>query len=318
MRRHLLILAAILAAVAGVVVLSLFRSPTLGLDRQGGLEVILQARAPQGREITQEDLDRSIEIMRQRIDKLGVAEPELRRQGNDQIIVELPGVHDAARAAEIVGTTAQLQFFKLEGDAVGPTKGSVDNPVIPNTSPLPLLTPESKLKAGDEARNGWYLYGNDKKLVAGPGETKQDVIDSIPGGTVTMMRLVTGTSPWPRHCGQGWLATRPRPRHCGQGRRTAKPPWPNVTSPRPLHSGQVVIVAPGAAPEPPHVGQASVTWTATATLPPSAATRSGISAVTSIGSGLSPLLTVAPFSWTSSIVSNFSMCAMMRVISASP
>ena len=58
MRRYLLILAAILAAVAGVVVLALFRSPTLGLDLQGGLEVILQAKAPQGREITQDDLDR--------------------------------------------------------------------------------------------------------------------------------------------------------------------------------------------------------------------------------------------------------------------
>jgi preprotein translocase subunit SecD len=58
-RRYLLILAAIFAAVGGVVALGFFRTPTLGLDLQGGLEVILQARAPQGREITQEDLDRS-------------------------------------------------------------------------------------------------------------------------------------------------------------------------------------------------------------------------------------------------------------------
>ena len=87
MRRYLLILATILAAVAGVVVLSLFRSPTLGLDLQGGLEVILQAKAPQGREITQDDLDRSIEIMRHRIDKLGVSEPVITRQGSDQISV---------------------------------------------------------------------------------------------------------------------------------------------------------------------------------------------------------------------------------------
>ena len=124
MRRYLLILAAVLAAVAGVVVLALFRSPTLGLDLQGGLEVILQAKAPQGREITQDDLDRSIEIMRQRIDKLGVSEPVITRQGTDQISVQLAGVHDSGRAAEIIGQTAQLQFFDLQADALPPTAGA--------------------------------------------------------------------------------------------------------------------------------------------------------------------------------------------------
>jgi len=184
MRRYLLILLGVLGAIVAVAVFALFRTPTLGLDLRGGLEIVLQAEAPKGQTVDAAGMNRALDIMRTRIDKLGVAEPELRRQGNDQIIVELPGVHDAARAAEIVGTTAQLQFFKLEGDAVGPTKGGVDNPVIPNTSPLPLLTPESQLKAGDEDPNAWYLYGKDKKLIAGPGKTKQDVIDSLPGGTV--------------------------------------------------------------------------------------------------------------------------------------
>ena len=89
MRRYLVIIALLAAAVGGVVVLALFRSPTLGLDLQGGLEVVLQAKAPRGREITQEDLDRSIEIMRERIDKIGVAEPVITRQGSNQIAVEL-------------------------------------------------------------------------------------------------------------------------------------------------------------------------------------------------------------------------------------
>src|SRR4051812_48860719 len=109
------------AAVVGVVVLAAFRSPTLGLDLQGGLEVVLQAKAPKGREITQEDLDRSIEIMRQRIDKIGVPEPVIPRQGNNQIAVELAGVHDAGRAAQIIGQTAQLQFYDLQADALPPT-----------------------------------------------------------------------------------------------------------------------------------------------------------------------------------------------------
>ncbi|HUC35261.1 MAG TPA: hypothetical protein VMR48_06150, partial [Gaiellaceae bacterium] len=179
MRRYLLILTAILAAVAGVVVLALFRSPTLGLDLQGGLEVILQAKAPQGREITQEDLDRSIEIMRQRIDKLGVSEPVITRQGNDQISVQLAGVHDAGRAAEIIGQTAQLQFFDLQADALPPTAGSSGQI---NASPqlLPLLSGQQEAaKTGTPTQ--WYLYSKDKKRLAGPSETKEDILKQFGG-----------------------------------------------------------------------------------------------------------------------------------------
>ena len=59
--------------------------------------------------------------MEERVNKLKVGEPEIRTQGNDQISVELPGVHDAARAAQIVGQTAQLQMYDLQGDALAPT-----------------------------------------------------------------------------------------------------------------------------------------------------------------------------------------------------
>jgi SecD/SecF fusion protein len=178
-RRYLIILAAILAAVAGVVVLAFFRSPTLGLDLQGGLEVILQAKAPQGREITQDDLDRSIEIMRQRIDKLGVSEPVITRQGNDQISVQLAGVHDAGRAAEIIGQTAQLQFFDLQADALPPTAGASGQI---NASPqlLPLLSGQQEAaKTGTPTQ--WYLYSKDKKRLAGPSETKDDILKQFGG-----------------------------------------------------------------------------------------------------------------------------------------
>jgi SecD/SecF fusion protein len=178
-RRYLLILTAILAAVAGVVVLAFFRSPTLGLDLQGGLEVILQAKAPQGREITQDDLDRSIEIMRQRIDKIGVSEPVITRQGTDQISVQLAGVHDSGRAAEIIGQTAQLQFFDLQGDALPPTAGA--NGQI-NASPqlLPLLSGQQKA-AETGTPTQWYLYSKDKKRLGGPSETKEDLLKQFGG-----------------------------------------------------------------------------------------------------------------------------------------
>jgi preprotein translocase subunit SecD len=158
LRRYLIILAAIFAAVGGVVALALFKTPTLGLDLQGGLEVVLQAKAPRGREITQEDLDRSKDIMEERVNKLKVGEPEIRTQGSDQISVELPGVHDAARAAQIVGQTAQLQFYDLQGDTLPPT-ATANGGIQPSLALLPLLESQQKL-AEKGTPTAWYLYSS--------------------------------------------------------------------------------------------------------------------------------------------------------------
>ena len=145
MRRYLLILAALVAALIGVVVLAVFRSPTLGLDLQGGLEVVLEARPEEGRQLTKEDLDRSVEIIRSRVDKLGVGEPEIREQGSNQISVSLPGVFDTARAASIIGQTAQLEMFDVEKDVVSESKDP-QGQIRASAQLLPLLTAEDKLK----------------------------------------------------------------------------------------------------------------------------------------------------------------------------
>src|SRR4051794_22515397 len=80
-------------------------TPHLGLDLQGGASVVLQ---PKGK-ATGGTIDQAIEIIRSRVDALGVAEPEIQRQGNS-IIIELPGVKNQQRALQIVGQTAQLLF----------------------------------------------------------------------------------------------------------------------------------------------------------------------------------------------------------------
>ena len=59
--------------------------------------------------------------MRNRVDKLGVSEPSIYKQGSDQIVIQLPGVKDPEAAAEIIGTTAQLELFDLETSLVGPS-----------------------------------------------------------------------------------------------------------------------------------------------------------------------------------------------------
>lgn len=79
--------------------------PVLGVQLQGGVEVLLRPTAP----ADDEQLDRAIEIIRSRVDALGVAEPDITRQGA-QVVVQLPGVKDKQRAVDLVGQTAELRF----------------------------------------------------------------------------------------------------------------------------------------------------------------------------------------------------------------
>jgi preprotein translocase subunit SecD len=96
----------VLLAISGLVVVFVTdTSPQLGLDLQGGVSVVLQPSD----EVSDEALDETIEIIRSRVDALGVAEPDISTQG-DSIIVQLPGVKDQRRALEIVGQTAELRF----------------------------------------------------------------------------------------------------------------------------------------------------------------------------------------------------------------
>src|SRR5438128_11626358 len=124
-RRYVFLMGSILAAVVAALLLAvpgspIHKKPTLGLDLQGGLEVVLKAVPPKGHALTSADLERSVSIMRSRIDKLGVSEPEIRKQGSNQIVIELAGVHDAAAAAKLIGQTAQPQFFDLQAAVAGP------------------------------------------------------------------------------------------------------------------------------------------------------------------------------------------------------
>jgi preprotein translocase subunit SecD len=97
-----IVVGAIAALVATFVV---GNKPQLGLDLQGGAYVVLQP----DRQVDSGILKQSVEIIRSRVDALGVAEPDISTQGNS-IIVQLPGVKDQARALDIVGQTAELRF----------------------------------------------------------------------------------------------------------------------------------------------------------------------------------------------------------------
>ncbi len=185
-KNHLILLGCILAALAGVALLAIPGSPahrkaTLGLDLQGGLEVVLKAVPPKGHTLTSEDLSRSIDIMRQRIDKLGVAEPEIRKQGSNQIVIQLAGVHDPAAAAKLIGKTAVLEFYDFEADLTGPSvSGSLAQQVpVAMGSVFDLVSaPATRALADKGTPSQWYLFDPKKIVKAGPLPTKEALLNT--------------------------------------------------------------------------------------------------------------------------------------------
>jgi len=88
-----------------------------GLDLQGGVHVVLEVGEAAGEESSLSDLsDRVLEVIRNRIDALGVTEPIIQKQGMRRIIVDLPGVQDPDKAIDIIGQTALLEFRLVSDD----------------------------------------------------------------------------------------------------------------------------------------------------------------------------------------------------------
>ncbi len=194
-RSHLILMGLILAGLVGAVLLAVpgspaHKKPTLGLDLQGGLEVVLKAVPAKGQVVTPDGMTISESIMRNRVDKLGVSEPEVRKQGKDQIVIQLAGVHDPAKAAALIGKTAQLQFFDFEADVTGPSRDAQNNPVA-SPGLYDLLT-QVQSKAKGSAAGPYYLFKITKttvkkktvehhSLLAGPVPTKQELLRRYKG-----------------------------------------------------------------------------------------------------------------------------------------
>ncbi len=109
----------------------------LGLDLRGGMHLVLEVDLSKLPESTppSDAMERALEIIRNRVDQFGVAEPVIARQGDRWIVVELPGVKDPERAVELIGKTALLEF-KLVNDGVKiseilDSEGKVDPSKIP-------------------------------------------------------------------------------------------------------------------------------------------------------------------------------------------
>jgi SecD/SecF fusion protein len=159
-RRHIISISLVgflLVALLGSV-FAFGLKPKLGLDLRGGLSVTLTA--PEG---TQTDLlDQAVEVLRNRVDSAGVAEPEITREGSNNIFIQLPGTNDPQRLLSLIGRTAQLQFRQVRR-------------VIPKSAPefkaLKVSTADTKDK-----ELVFFDKKKENKVVVGPAEVTGDAV----------------------------------------------------------------------------------------------------------------------------------------------
>src|SRR5215208_1840029 len=216
-RRNVFIIALVLALLALSALVIATKSTVLGLDLKGGTQLVYEARpTPQTPTVDASAIDRAINIPRSRIDKFGVAEPEISRVGATGIQVGLPNVQNAEQAIQLVGKTAQLYFYDLEANIVPPpVKGLPKDPAHPDTTqPIPpeaytlkdlwsavnfASTRKPECDGCTTKGPTYYLFDKQShRLRAGPAEKKQDlfvqfnnekqpsgsVIKSVPQGTL--------------------------------------------------------------------------------------------------------------------------------------
>lgn len=128
MKKHrnliIMIVMAALVAVSLYYIIPPSVKTRLGLDLQGGLEIVYTARTAEGKPPTKAQLEQTVGILDRRVNGLGVTESQIQTQGTDQVAIALPGITDAEQALKVIGKTAQLEFFKDDQAArpVGPVE----------------------------------------------------------------------------------------------------------------------------------------------------------------------------------------------------
>jgi preprotein translocase subunit SecD len=104
--------------IGGIIAFSVFvlasKPFNLGLDLKGGISVVLEAQETEDRQITNDDMIGIMDVIRGRINAIGLTEPVIQRKGIKQVSIELPGIKDMERALNLIGETAQLTFHEAE------------------------------------------------------------------------------------------------------------------------------------------------------------------------------------------------------------
>lgn len=196
-----LIFMVLLAVVSLAVPLASGTSPTLGLDLQGGFSVVLQAKPVNGQLPSEEAVEKAKDIIRERVDGLGVAEPDITRQGRT-VVVQLPGVRNRAQAESVVGCTARLEFrpvLTVAGNPNAPVESvpTVDDPATTTTSSEPgeagTTTTAPSEGSGDGDENGAGAVGAGMGEGAMPAQFAPSTTTTVPETTTTEAQVTTST-----------------------------------------------------------------------------------------------------------------------------
>jgi SecD/SecF fusion protein len=229
-RRNALILLIVAGLIAGSVAAIATKKTRLGLDLKGGVELVYEGKPTAQSKVDTESLNRAIDIMRKRVDQLGVAQPGIQLTGANEITVALPDVTNAKRAQEQVGKTAQLYFYDWEPNVIGangqpaPTEGTTtgdstaagpagvtaglpEYQAVLRAAKRPTIVRknETTLAPGctPQQVNGciygtWYLLDTKhERVLRGPEETEQNLyaenFKAPAGATVKAVRVNPGT-----------------------------------------------------------------------------------------------------------------------------
>lgn len=220
MRRHALTLVVTIGLVVGTFVATVLSDnrPELGLDLQGGISVVLFP--VKGSDLSA--LDAATEIIGNRVDALGVVEPDVHRQG-DTIVIDLPGAKNRNEALALVGRTAELRFRPVIGSlppegvqattttttpgastTTAPGATGTTTPGATTTAPT-TAPPTTATTAGDGATGAPRTVTTANIASVRPGQESPTTAASepttttpptiVPGAPTTVPGATTGTSP---------------------------------------------------------------------------------------------------------------------------
>lgn len=109
-----LVVVVVLAGTMAFTTQDVLKNIRLGLDLQGGFEVLYDVETLDGKKVNQEDVKNTTDALSRRVDKMGVSEPSIQVEGNNRIRVQLAGVEDQETAREMLSTSANLTFRDVE------------------------------------------------------------------------------------------------------------------------------------------------------------------------------------------------------------
>jgi SecD/SecF fusion protein len=201
-RRNLFVLLFVLGLLVASVAVIAGKKTRLGLDLQGGIELVLQGRpTPQQPTVDASAINRAIDQIRNGCDQLGVSEIEVSRLGTDQISVGIPGATSLGKATECATKPARLNFYDWEANVIGkkgspqPAEDAFTN--LYDAVKLASVQKPTCQRCTTDAR--YYLFKDDRlhTRISGPETVRSDLYLRTNGRkrphTGTVLKVPKGT-----------------------------------------------------------------------------------------------------------------------------